>query len=341
VTSKLLLDFYAMNSVLAAEIALSRKCALGILDFRYAPYSLGDIFTWLTNIQVQAHGMPIDLVLVSLPEKSTRRHQAHIISYNRVQVIEGLLPAYLTCPSVVSFRMFENKNKFSQRALGALLARATSWPTLMSHLRGLLDPSSHTQINAFYAKNKWLPRLQAPPGFRDETQRFRAAYLNERVPIVINIRQRALTHNPHALFRDSSADAWYEFLMKAESRWPKAIFVLVGGFSEWERRFARLANVIIPRMLGLGLGHELTLLFEGAPFFGTSSGFSAAATFSNTPYTITNIEHQTDINWGIPVGTEQHPFALAHQWLNWQYETEPLLSDLFERLWITARQSAP
>jgi hypothetical protein len=45
-----------MNSVLATEIALSRESVLGILDFRYAPYALGDTFTWLTNLQIEAHG---------------------------------------------------------------------------------------------------------------------------------------------------------------------------------------------------------------------------------------------------------------------------------------------
>jgi hypothetical protein len=181
-----------------------------------------------------------------------------------------------------------------------------------------------------------LPRLQAPAGFKSETQYFRSRYIKQKVPIVINIRQRALTHDPAVLQRDSSADAWYDFLAQAHRRWSNAAFILVGGFSEWERRFAHLPNVIIPRMLGFGLGHELTLLFEGAPFFGTSSGFSAAATFSNSPYTITKVEHQTAVNIGLPVGTERYPFASNHQWLNWENETGPLLSDLFERLWLAA-----
>jgi hypothetical protein len=81
------------------------------------------------------------------------------------------------------------------------------------------------------------------------------------------------------------------------------------------------------------LGHELTLLFEGAPFFGSSSGFSAAATFSNTPYTITNFEHRAAEFVGVPVGVERYPFALEDQWLSWKPETEQGLLDLFDRLW--------
>jgi len=326
-----------MNSVLTTEIALSRESVLGILDFRYAPYALGDTFTWLTNLQIEAHahsGMPIELVLVTLPEKPASRLQRHISAYNYAQVVENLLPAFLTCPSLLSLRIFQSKCKMSQRLLGAVIARAGSWPSLTAHFRGRFDYYTHSRINAFYAEHKWLPRLQAPAGFHNETERFRATYLTGRVPIVINIRQRALSHDPAALTRDSSADAWYEFLTKAYRRWPKAAFVLVGGFDEWERRFASVPNVIIPRMFGFGLGHELTLLFEGTPFFGTSSGFSAAATFSNTPYTITNFEHRSAEYIGLPVGIEQYPFALEHQWLNWEPENATLLSDLFERLWV-------
>jgi hypothetical protein len=193
---------------------------------------------------------------VTLPEKPASRLQRHISAYNYTQVIDGLLPAFLTCPSLLSLRIFQSRSKLSQRLLGALLARAASWPTLTAHFRGRFDYYTHSRINTFYAEHKWLPRLQAPAGFHDETQRFRNAYFKERVPIVINIRQRALSNDPAAITRDSAADAWYEFLLQAHRRWPKAAFILTGGFGEWERRFAHLPNVVISRRFGFGLGHN-------------------------------------------------------------------------------------
>jgi hypothetical protein len=326
-----------MHPTLAAEIDLSRKNVLGIMDFRYVPYALGDTFTWLTNLQIEAHacgGMPIEMVLITLPERPASPLQPHISGNNYEQVIEGLLPAFLTCPSFHSLRIFQSKGKVSNRLLGAMFGRGADWPTLTSHFRRRLDFSTHARINAFYEKNHWLPRLQAPIGFHNETQRFRATHLDDRLPIVVNIRQRALTNDPQAISRDSTADAWYEFFIQAQSRWPKAVFVMAGGFNEWERRFATLENVVIPRMLGFGLGHELTLLFEGAPFFGSSSGFSAAATFSSTPYTITNFEHRAAEFVGVPVGAERYAFASPYQWLSWEPETKSLLANLFERMWM-------
>lgn len=306
------------------------------MDFRYAPYALGDTFTWLTNLQIVAHDQgrkSVEIILVTLREKPASSMQRWIHSHNYMQILDGLLPAFLTCPSLRSVRIFENKHKMSLRLLGAMLARASSWPPLAAHFRGSLDYYTHTKINAFYNKNKWLPRLQTPPGFHKETETFRTKYLAGRTPIVVNIRQRALTNDPQALTRDSTSDAWYKFLMAAQSRWPSAVFVIAGGFSEWERRFVNLPNVIIPRMFGCGLGHELTLLFEGAPFFGSSSGFSAGATFSNTPYTITNFEHRAAEFVGVSVGAERYPFAFEDQWLSWKPETEQVLLDLFDRLW--------
>jgi len=172
---------------------------------------LGDTFTWLTHVQIKAHiddCKPIELVLISLPEKPAHRHQPHITSYNHVQVMEGLLPAFLTCPPVNSLRIFQRKNKVSQRIFGAILSHAPSCPTLKSHFEGLLDPASHS-------------------GFKSETQYFRSRYVRQRVPIVINIRQRTLTHDPAALHRDSSADSWYDFSAQAHRRWSNAASFLL------------------------------------------------------------------------------------------------------------------
>jgi hypothetical protein len=81
------------------------------------------------------------------------------------------------------------------------------------------------------------------------------------------------------------------------------------------------------------LGHELTLLLEGTPFIGSSSGFSAAATFSEkTPYLITNFEHQSAAYIGFPVGTARYPFAVGDQSMSWVPETEDLLMTNFERM---------
>jgi hypothetical protein len=325
-----------MYASLNAEIDAGRGRVLGIMDFRYAPYALGDTCTWLTKLQIVAsrHSLSdIDIMLITLPKKPSSPLQPHITTHNYALLIDGLLPAFLCCGKIKSIRIFEDNRKALHRLLGALIARTPSWPTLVSHMRGRLDFISHNQINSFYAERGWIPKLTPPFGFKDETDRFKQEFCDGYVPIIVNIRQSALSKNPAAVNRDSPADVWFQFFACAKKFWPKALFVLVGGFSEWERRFSRCQNVVILRRFGLGLGHELTLLLEGTPFIGTSSGFSAAATFSDTPYVITNVEHRAAKFFGIPAGTQHYPFATTRQWLSWETETGALLASLFERLW--------
>ena len=57
-------------------------------------------------------------------------------------------------------------------------------------------------------------------------------------------------------------------------------FVVVGRLQEKPLELLRLPNVISLRTLGLGLGHELTLMLRCDLFIGTSSGFAAMANFS-------------------------------------------------------------
>jgi hypothetical protein len=152
---------------------------------------------------------------------------------------------------------------------------------------------------------------------------------------VLNIRQRALTVDMADVVRDSPSDCWYEFLCRAQELWPSACFFLVGDFATWERRFADMANVVIPRAHGFGLGHELGLLFSGTPFIGSDSGFGVAASFSSSPYFITRYQYGTTgyrDRIGLAEG-EHYRFASPNQRLNWQAESTDLLIELFAELW--------
>jgi hypothetical protein len=330
-------------SALAAEIDLSRDSVLGIMDFSYAPYSLGDTMTWLTNLQITAHlqGVPcVDIVIVATPERASSHLQQHTITtHNYVHALESVFPAFFCAPMVRTVRVYEASRPFSQRMLGAVAAREGAWPPLVSHFKKDLDYATHRLINAFFRDRKFIPLLRGPRGYRTEHHEFRRRFLSGREPIVVNIRRRTLSNDPTAmvsnvatLSRDSAGDAWDLFFATVEHRYPSVTFVVVGGFSEWERGLARRANVLVPRAIGYGLGLELALLLDGAPFMGTSSGFSAAATFSDTPYVITNFEHQSGPRVELEIGAERYPFATGSQWLSWDVETEESLLSQFERL---------
>ena len=330
-----------MWPTLDAEITRARSAVTGIMDYSYAPYALGDTFTWLANLQVIAnekHLNAIDLMLIASSQSPASPLQPNITAYNYTQKLDPLLPAFFCSSMVRSVNVYEKPRQAAHCILGTMLARGATWPTLFNHLRRKLDYASHHLCNAFYFEHGWLPRLTTPSGFADETAKMRARYIGEKVPVTINIRQRGLTHDPAVIKRDSNADTWWHFLRRAADTWPEVTFILVGDYNEWSRRFAHLKNVFIPRMHGYALGHELSMLFESTLFMGTSSGFSAAATFSDVPYVITKYEHQSAPFVGVSVGDKRLPFAHPYQMLDWQDETMELLMALFAEGYEAAKE---
>lgn len=328
---------------LKAEIAASRDSVLGIMDYRYAPYALGDTFTWLTNLNVLARetNRPwIDIALIALPDRPASGLQPHINRLNYVQAIDGLLPAFFCTQKLRSLRIYESYRHAAQRILAAALAKSPAWPNLYAHFSHNLDYASHRRINAHFERYGSLPRLSPPPGYMIEAERFRQTRLQDKLPVVVNIRQRHLTSSPDALHRDSPSEAWLEFFRRAQKLFPQVVFLLAGATNEWPRHFSRQGNVIIPRLYGLSLGHELYFLLSGTCFMGTSSGFSAAATFSNSPYVITNFEHSAANHVGIPIGTGRYPFAHDFQWLSWERETPESLISHLEMLWPKIQERA-
>jgi hypothetical protein len=89
--------------------------------------------------------------------------------------------------------------------------------------------------------------------------------------------------------------------------------------------------VISLRTLGLGLGHELSLMLRSDLFIGTSSGFAALANFSEVPYFITKMNPGACRAFAIAPGSERLPFAGERQILVYEPETRELLMRLLER----------
>ena len=104
---------------------------LGIMDYSYAPYSLGDTMTWLTNLQIIAHlhGAPcVDIIIVARPERASSRLQQHTITaHNYVHALESVFPAFFCAPMVRTVRIYEASRPVSQRMFGAVAAGEGAW----------------------------------------------------------------------------------------------------------------------------------------------------------------------------------------------------------------------
>ena len=177
------------------------------------------------------------------------------------------------------------------------------------------DFSSHNLINYYYKKFKTLPKLKPREQFLNQLN-----YFKEKKIIAVNFRQSNLSEYPNNFRRDSKSENWFAFFKFAEKKNPNVHFILLGDVERYENKFFDFDNTLSLRKYNYHLGHEISLILSGIPFIGTSSGYSAVATFSNSPYQILNFEHKSSKYIGVKVGND-YPFATKNQNLNWNYDT--------------------
>ena len=320
---------------------------VGIYDFSYAPYALGDAITWQMNLRVKAIDSGTESIvqyIVADPSRPSFPGQSYITKHNYIDYITNLFPAFLCCPNTSSIHLIKNKNAFDLFLLTRVFRNQPTWPSVMDHLIGKLDlPISHNAINKFSQKYNYLPRLTASRGYENSMDRFLEKRCRDRFVVSVNIRQRRFYPNAHeeaegVFRRDSPLAEWHHFFRIVQDKYPDVVFLILGGYSTWERELYNYENVMIPRAMGFGLAHELTLLHKSDLFMGTSSGFSTMATFSRVPYIITNFDHAASRYVEIPIGTPQYPFGLDNQILSWEEESTELLLNLFEPIYESLRK---
>jgi hypothetical protein len=323
---------------------VARQCAangsaakpmVGVYNFSYGPYALGDALTWTMNLNVVAaeHGCDaIDQYLVIEPGRPGSHLQPFVNQHNYVSIIDNLFPAFLCGPKLRSLKLLRHGPGFSLFLLRETMRRRPMWPSFLAQMNRKLDFISHRRLNRYYGEHGTLPWLTAPRGYGAWADSFKQTHAKGRFVVAINIRQGALSITPANLYRDSPLPEWHAFIRRTVSRDPNVLFLILGGYTEWDREFLRLPNVLIPRAMGYGIGHELALLDRADLFMGSSSGFAAMATFCNRPYVITNIQHLFSGYIDVPVGGRHYPFGNENQILYWEKENQDVLLDFYDEL---------
>jgi len=77
------------------------KPMIGIYDFSYGPYALGDALTWTMNLNVVAATAgcnATDQYLIIDPMRPGSRYQPFVTPHNYVSIIDSLFPAFLCSP---------------------------------------------------------------------------------------------------------------------------------------------------------------------------------------------------------------------------------------------------
>jgi hypothetical protein len=344
---------------------------IGIYDFGVFPYALGDILTWNVRTAIECDEQQrkaVDLYVCIDAGDPTILYQKDLVDRDNCELFfTEIYTAFATHPRLGAIHIFRSRQDLVEhlRSIAtdtvnasvfhgyseALESRSLALEALRRGENGsgpdnlLLGESalrlyftkeilSHERINNIFRQNGKIPHLQAALGCGPDVDQFllEAASGKTVVPFHLRLRQVDLGYGGQPSYiRDSNFLEWYDFLQTANRQFPDVLFVALGRLQEKPLQLLGLQNVVSFRALGMGLGHELTLMLKSDFFIGTSSGFAAFANFTDIPYSITKMTEVSCLAYDIPFGTEQLPFATQNQKLIYEPETSELLLQLLER----------
>jgi hypothetical protein len=323
-----------------------------VYDFELMPYALGDVLTWnmQTAIHCEEHGRASADLFICVDERhpASLYQQEVVTAQNCALFIDELSGAFGTHPKLGNIFIYRSRDELLDRLRTAargdpvnekvladyelIVASRTNDDAVIAHFIKSLQ--SHRQINEFWNRRRDIPWLRSSIGCDGEVDGlFAAPFAGKRV-VAIHTRLRRLDSGvggDRTYARDSDFLGWYEFLREAGRTRPDVQFVTLGRLQEKPIELLKLPNVTSLRLLGLGLGHELSLMLRSDLFIGTSSGFAAMAYFSQTPYFITRMTENACKAYAIEFNAKRMPFATERQHLVYERETLELLLQLLEK----------
>ena len=341
---------------------------VAIYDFGLLPYALGDVLAWNVQTAIRSEQLGcagVDIYLCIDPERPAFGPQRQFINrHNSELFFTELHSAFCTHPRLGDIHIYRSRESLLaelDRVAGgttavadyvaALRAEGSSntdgWMALGSTLPRyyFVQAQDYGLIARFAAEGNPVPHLQPAAGCSGDVDAlFEHALAGKRiVPFHLRLRQLDRGYGGSASYmRDSDFSEWFSFLKAAAKSHPEVQFIALGRLQEKPLDILSLPNVTSLRLLGMGLGHELTLMLRSDAFIGTSSGFAECAVFSSVPYFITKMTETSCSTYGIPFGASRLPFACAdHQELTYGPETADFLLGCLEKVLEGRRAPVP
>ena len=331
---------------------MTSRSYCAVYDFELFPYALGDVLTW--NVQTaiyceeQGHERVDAYICMDERYPASIYQRSFVTADNCGLFFNELYGAFGTHPRPGSFFLYRQREEMLERLREVSKDNAANSESVADYERALENREdesalieyftkyihSHERINAFAAAHSRIPLLRTSMGCDPDVSGLAAKRFAGKRIVAIHMRLRRLDPGfggERTYSRDSDFLEWFEFLKDAEKKHPDVQFVIMGRLQEKPLELLRLPNVMNLRVLGLGLGHELTLMLRSDLFIGTSSGFATMANFSGVPYFITKMTRHSCNAYRIEYGAERLPFATKRQILVYEPETRELLMRLLER----------
>lgn len=329
------------------------KYYVGIFDFRLMPYALGDVLTWnvQTAILCNTHGREkVNIYLCMDQDNPSNIYQTDLVTRDNCWLFSTeLIDAFKTHPKLGNVYLYTNGDDLRKDVSAVCHDDEVNESVLNDYTAALsnLDDEDarisyftkyiyyHDRINEYATKNNGkIPILQSSRGCEPDVHQLFKTVLSGKKVVAIHLRQRRLDEGmkgEHTHSRDSNFISWYDFLSKANVKYPNVVFIAIGRLQEKPLIILNLPNVINLRVLGMGLGHELTAIVNSDLFIGTSSGFAAMANFTEVPYFITRMNKESYNAYSINESDDRLPFANEFQKLIDKQETTDLLFELLAK----------
>jgi len=282
------------------------KPLIAIYDFAIRPYSVGDICIW--NIQTAARALEsghyeVDVLVCAEPENPSIPSQRSFVTQENFQnnLLE-LLPVFFCHPICRHVHVFSERKSFtdflekaasSSEENAAVVRRESKLFTRHADANFvnnliLKDFYDFRFLNHFH-KSRPLPQLRVPRGVDRDVLSFKRSLGENKIMVTVALRNQRLDMNGRPpqdvdLNRDADMLMWIDLIEACSKNFPQTIFVMLGRIQDKPLILMRCKNIVVPRVLGFTIAHELALLPMSDLILGSNNGFCAAAFFTRQPY---------------------------------------------------------
>lgn len=326
VTKRIRWVFPSLHFLLRPPVK-SEKRILAIWDFRTVPYSIGDLLVLHERTQILRLTYQVDKVdfcfLCDSQHPVRTPGDQGVTTDNYHYHFPALVSTVYLNPHLGSFFIFDSHDQL-EGFIASNVERYHTWPESREYFaRHFAYCDNFDSIQDFYRKNNFIPYLDCRPSTLEWAYTFYIKHVLPDFPVVVHLRNNPLS----GASRNAQLDAWLEFLKYCEGRFDVK-FVMIGAVGEIDERFRHLPNVLIAKDYHTTAEQDLVLAYRPLIYLGSTSGPSAMAIFSKTPYIIFSyrpanetVPHEWNFN-----------FATDMQKLIWVPETADVLIDEFSNL---------
>ena len=261
------------------------KRLLGIWDFKYLPWSVGDPLVFIETLNIlklEYDVEEVDICIIYDRENPSGIRSSCMTSENAQDYMLDYLPLFGTCQFLGSVFQFSSRKEF-YRYLKLNLDRYQIFPPLVGHLGGTYnyyDGADMSPISKFYDKHNYIPYLR----ISDRETSWALKFYREHIPLNTVPVVLSLKNTTHDDQRNADPAAWLPFIELCGNTFTDVVFILIGLKGEEPEGIRQHNNVVVAKDYGTTLLEDMALIRSSFFYMATISGITTVALFSDTPY---------------------------------------------------------